>query len=127
MMNSDTLLREVQAELEDAKGEHIRVLNVESLTPMTEHMIFVTGTSSRHVKALANNLVMHCKQNGVQPLGVEGLDQGEWVLVDLVSVVVHIMQPDARAFYQLEKLWDVRTRPPEEELSVSADDAESRE
>lgn len=121
-MKPEILLEEVQRELEDMKGENIRVLNVESLTAMTDHMVFVTGTSSRHVKAISNNLVEFCKHNDHQPMGVEGLDQGEWVLVDLVSVVVHIMQPDSRAFYQLEKLWDMKTRPSEEELSVSTED-----
>lgn len=91
--------------LEELKARETRKIDVRSLTPLTDWMLICTGTSSRHVKSLADNLVLKAKQAGHQPKGVEGLDEGEWVLVDLGGVVVHIMQAQTRAFYQLEKLW----------------------
>lgn len=103
--------------LEDLKGQNILVLNVEKLTTVTDTMIICTGTSSRHVKALAQNVGEDAKKAGYPPLGIEGLDMGEWVLVDLGGVVVHVMQAQARVFYQLEKLWTVE-EPVEEELDA---------
>lgn len=91
--------------IEELKGRDLRLLDVRALTPLTDFMLIVTGTSNRHVKSLADNLVMTAKRAGHQPMGVEGLDQAEWVLVDLGGMVVHIMQAQTRAFYQLEKLW----------------------
>ncbi|NKF21371.1 ribosome silencing factor [Solimonas marina] len=93
--------------LEDLKGQDITVLDVQKLTTVTDTMIICTGTSNRHVKSLAQNVAEDAKHAGHQPLGLEGTDQGEWVLVDLGGVVVHVMQAQARAFYQLEKLWTV--------------------
>jgi len=91
--------------IDELKGRDVRFLDVRSLTPLTDYMLIVTGTSNRHVKSIADSVVMSAKQAGHQPSGVEGLDEAEWVLVDLGGVVVHIMQAQTRAFYQLEKLW----------------------
>ena len=99
--------------LDDLKGQDITVLDVQSLTTVTDTMIICTGTSSRHVKALAQNVAEDAKHAGHQPLGIEGSDQGEWVLVDLGGVVVHVMQAQARVFYQLEKLWTPQEPAPE--------------
>lgn len=93
--------------LEDLKGQNITVLDVMKLTTVTDTMIICTGTSNRHVKSLAQNVAGDAKHAGHPPLGIEGTEQGEWVLVDLGGVVVHVMQAQARAFYQLEKLWTV--------------------
>lgn len=106
-MKTPTLTKLAVAALEDLKAQDIRVLDVKHVTTVTDAMIICTGTSNRHVKSLAQNVVDKAKENGVRPLGTEGLDQGEWALVDLNGVVVHVMQAQARVFYQLEKLWDV--------------------
>ncbi len=93
--------------LEDIKAEDITVLDVMTMTDVTDYMVIATGKSQRQVKALANEVVMQAKEAGVQPLGVEGEDIGEWALVDLGDVIVHIMLPQVRATYNLEKLWRV--------------------
>jgi ribosome-associated protein len=99
-------LRELALDaIEELKGENIVVLDVKNLTFVTDHMIITSGRSARQVKALAENVIAKAKAAGERPLGIEGLDGGEWVLVDLVDVVVHVMQPDTRAYYELEKLW----------------------
>lgn len=99
------LLERVTQALEDVKAVDIRILDVEALTTITSQMVVCTGTSKRHVQSLAENLIADAKHAGEPPLGVEGRDEGEWVLVDLGEIVVHIMQAQARALYQLEKLW----------------------
>jgi len=76
---------------------------------MTDTMVLCTGTSSRHVSALAHNVLDEAKLKGLRPLGLEGMDQGEWALVDLNGVLVHVMQAQTRAFYQLEKLWSIES------------------
>jgi ribosome-associated protein len=93
--------------LEELKGVDIKVLDVHELTSITDWMVICTGTSNRHVKSLAENVLQVAKEHGFKPRGVEGLTEGEWALVDLNGVVVHVMQAQARAFYQLEKLWDM--------------------
>ncbi|HVT35980.1 MAG TPA: ribosome silencing factor [Nevskiaceae bacterium] len=97
--------------LEDLKAQDLKVLDVRSQTTLTDTMVVCTGTSSRHVKALAGNLVTSAKHAGFQPGGVEGMEVGEWVLVNLGEVVVHIMQVQTRAFFQLEKLWEMQPPP----------------
>lgn len=91
--------------IEDLKGEKIIELDVKGKTSFTDLMIIVSGTSSRHVKSIAQNVADTVRQAGVMPLGMEGEEQSEWVLVDLGDIVVHVMQPQVREFYGLEKLW----------------------
>jgi ribosome-associated protein len=110
-MKTSPLVKLVVHAIEDLKGLDIRVLDVAALTTITDHMVVATGTSNRHVKSIADSVVARAKEGGYRPLGVEGTDAAEWVLVDLGDAVVHVMQAQARAFYQLEKLWDVP--PPE--------------
>ena len=108
--DSDRLLEIVLTALDDMKGVDVRVIDVRDLTSITDRMVIVSGTSTRHVKALAENVALQAKQHGYQPLGIEGDNTAEWVLVDLADVVVHVMMPEIRDFYALEKLWSVGGR-----------------
>ena len=110
-MKTPPLLDLVERSIEDIKGLELKRIDVKALTTITDYMVICTGTSNRHVKSIADNIIVKAKEAGYRPLGVEGMDSGEWVLVDLGDVVAHVMQVQARAFYQLEKLWDVP--PPE--------------
>jgi ribosome-associated protein len=96
----------VQA-LEDIKGKEIVALDVAKLSDVMDTLVICTGTSSRQVKSLANNVVEEGKKAGVRPIGVEGMEQGEWVLVDYGDLVVHVMLAEVRSFYELEKLWSM--------------------
>ena len=104
---ADRLLGLVIDALEDLKAVDIKVLDVTGITSITDRMVVAGGTSTRHVKSISDNVVQKAKQAGNPPLGVEGEQAGEWVLIDLGDVVVHVMLPPVRAFYALEKLWSV--------------------
>jgi len=106
-MQTDELKAIALQALEDLKGLNIVAYDVRDMTPVTDIMIIASGTSDRHVKSLADAVVIACKKAGIPPMGVEGQREGEWVLVDLGDVVVHVMQPRIREFYALEKLWTV--------------------
>ncbi len=104
-MNTKQLCDLAVDALEDIKGMDIKVLDVMNKSSVTDIMIFASGNTSRQVKALANSVADKAKKAGSPALGVEGDEGNEWVLVDLGDVVVHIMQPTIREFYNLEKLW----------------------
>ena len=95
----------VQTALEDMKAKNITVLNVEELTDVMERIVIADGTSKRHVRAMADSLGADAKQAGFMPLGREGGNDSDWTLIDLGAVVVHMMMPAAREFYDLEGLW----------------------
>jgi ribosome-associated protein len=101
----EALKKLVVEALEDIKGGDIRILDVRDRTSITDVMVIATGNSNRQVKALVDSVIEKSKKAGVQVLGTEGTEAGEWALVDLGDVVVHIMQPSVRDFYNLEKLW----------------------
>lgn len=111
-MTVEDTLKLALAAIEELKGEELRVLDVTELTPITDYMVICNGRSARHVKRLGENLMRQAKAAGLRPR-IEGLAEAEWVLIDLSGVVVHIMQPTTRAYYQLEKLWDISVRPAE--------------
>jgi ribosome-associated protein len=98
----------VVAALEDLKAQNVTVLDVRGVTDVTDTIVVASGTSDRHVKSLAGSVYAKAKAGGFRPIGMEGEQEGEWVLVDLQDAIVHVMLPRVREFYGLEKLWDVR-------------------
>lgn len=104
MLSAD-LVKLAIAALEDIKAQDITTIDVREKTSITDYMVIASGTSSRHVKSLVDNVLEKVKEQGVRPLGSEGLDSGEWALLDLGDIVVHVMLPTARQFYDLERLW----------------------
>lgn len=103
--NIEECLKIVHTALEDLKAKNITLLNVTHLTEEMDYIVITEGTSNRHIRAVANNVAFEAKQAGFLPIGVEGQDASDWVLVDLGAVVVHVMMPQAREFYNLEGLW----------------------
>ena len=93
--------------LEDMKALEIKVLDVRGLTDVADTMVIASGTSDRHVRSVAQNVVEKTKQAGFRPHGVEGQQDSDWVLIDLHDMIVHVMLPRVREFYGLEKLWDM--------------------
>ncbi|MDF2179337.1 ribosome silencing factor [Aliiglaciecola sp. CAU 1673] len=104
-MEHEKLKQFVIEKIEDLKGRDIVNLDVTGKSSFTDTMVVCSGNSKRHVVSIADKVVTEAKHVGVTPLSVEGADTGEWVLVDLGDIVVHVMQDEARDFYQLEKLW----------------------
>lgn len=100
------------AALEDVKGVNIELIDVAPLTSIADHMVICTGTSNRHVKALADHVMEKAREAGVKGINSQGLEQGDWALVDLNGTLVHVMQASARLTYQLEKLWDLGQAKP---------------
>ena len=109
-MNIKKLEKTVINSLEEVKAVDIKVLDVRQLTSITDTMIIASGTSARHIRSLAQKVIEDAKKINVYPLGTEGEDQGEWALIDLGDIVVHIMQRSIREYYQLEKLWSVDSK-----------------
>jgi ribosome-associated protein len=102
----------VTAALDDMKAVNVKVLDVRGLTDIADTMIIASGNSDRHVKSIADRVVEKAKQSGFRPLGKEGERDGEWVLVDLQDIILHVMLPRVREFYGLERLWDNGTETP---------------
>lgn len=102
-----TLRRRVLAALDELKAHDVREIDVRGRTSIADLLIIASGTSSRHVKSIADEVVKFAKRAGMVPLGVEGEDESEWVLVDLGDIIVHVMLPRVREFYGLERLWTV--------------------
>ncbi len=100
------LAQVVLAALEDMKAVNVKAMDVRGITDITDMMVVASGTSDRHVKSIADRVVQRCKEAGYRPFGIEGERDGEWVLLDLNDVVLHVMLPRVREFYALEKLWE---------------------
>lgn len=107
-MNSFTRL--IAATMEDLKARDVQTFDVRKLTTMTDYMIIASGRSGRQVKSIADKVLETAKTRQVKPLGVEGQQQAEWILIDFGDVIAHIMHPDTREYYQLEKLWSATGR-----------------
>ena len=106
-MRSKELVELVELALDDLKAVDIKTMEVSGLTSITDYMVIAGGTSDRHVRSIADNVIEKAKEAGANILGIEGHEFGEWVLVDLTDVVVHIMQSRVRDFYKLENLWNM--------------------
>ena len=106
-MTPETLSKAVLEALDDMKAVDVRMLDVRNLTSVTDYMIIASGRSDRQVRALADKVVETAKALKSGPVGMEGKESGEWILVDLGDVIAHLMHPTTRAYYQLEKLWMV--------------------
>ena len=108
----------VTAALDDMKAVNVKVLDVRGLTDIADTMVIASGNSDRHVRSIADNVARKAKEAGYRPLGTEGARDGEWVLVDLTDILVHVMLPRVREFYGLESLWDAGDAP-----AATGDDA----
>lgn len=111
MLTIEEKTQAVVAALEDIKATDINVINTSKLSSMFERMVIASGNSNRQTRALADNVVVKLKELGEEVLGREGEDSGDWVLIDLGEVIVHIMVPAVRAYYNLEELWNVKHLP----------------
>ena len=104
-MDSKQLLAFALDKIDDMKARDVVQLDVRDSSDITDYMVVCSGTSKRHVQSIADNVAKEARHAGEEPLGYEGQDEGEWVLVDLGDVVVHVMQDHSRSYYDLEKLW----------------------
>jgi ribosome-associated protein len=115
------LLANVHAALEELKAKDVVEIDVRGKSSVADYMVIASGTSTRHVKSSANEVVKFARKLDVMPLGVEGEREAEWVLVDLGDVIVHVMLPRVREFYALERLWTVGDNPPDDHETADAD------
>lgn len=104
-MQDEQLKAFIINQLEDMKAKEIVIIDVADISDITDTLIICTGTSKRHVRSIAEQTALAAKNAGEVPLGVEGLEGSEWVLIDMGNIVVHVMQDETRQYYQLEKLW----------------------
>ncbi|WP_286233143.1 ribosome silencing factor [Thalassotalea sediminis] len=105
-MQIDAIATFVVDKIDDLKGRDITSIDIREKSDIADYMIVASGNSTRHVKSIAQHVVMECRTEGVEPIGIEGNDIGEWCLVDLGDVIVHIMTDEIRDMYQLEQLWE---------------------
>lgn len=106
-LSSDALLKLVETSLDDNKAQALTVIDLAGKSTIADHMVIVTGTSSRQISAMADYLVQDLKAAGYENIIVDGQSQGDWVLVDIGDIIVHLFRPEVREFYNLEKMWDV--------------------
>lgn len=118
-MNSEQLKEAVIEAVDDMKAVDIVALDIREVSSFADYMVIASGTSDTHVKAIANSAAVDVRAKGVSPIGEEGADVSEWVLVDFGDVVLHVMRPEVREFYNLEKLWNTEVRKLLEETAMS--------
>lgn len=116
-LNTKTLATIVEDALDDMKANEVVRIDVRHLTSITDEMFVASGRSDRHVRAISDAILERTKAAGFTALGIEGVDVGEWVLIDLADVIVHVMLPKTRDFYEIEKLWDISS--PREAAEIS--------
>ena len=121
---AEVLLQHVRNAVEELKAKDVVEIDVRGKTSIADFLVIASGTSTRHVKSIADEVVRYAKQAGMMPLGVEGQRDADWVLVDLGDIIVHVMLPRIREFYGLERLWTVGDQPPEEEDALATGRAE---
>ena len=109
-LSFDQLQELVINALEDFKAIDIQQIDVRGQNPLTDLFVVASGSSLRHIRSMADNLILKTKEAGNPPIGIEGDRQSEWVLVDLNDIIVHLMLPQTRAFYNLEKLWEASSQ-----------------
>lgn len=105
-MELEQLVALTRESLDEMKATDIQVIDIQGKSSMTDFVMLACGTSTRHVKSIANNVQVRAKEAGEEPLGSEGEREGEWCLVDLNSIIVHVMLPEVRDYYKLEKIWE---------------------
>lgn len=125
-MDIRKLQKIVVSALEDIKGEDIEVINTSKLTSLFDYIVIATGNSNRQVKSLANNVVVKVKEAGGDVVSSEGEDGGEWVLVDLGDIVVHVMQANVRAYYNLEELWQAKPSTKRSKADADGEEGEKK-
>lgn len=113
-MKAEDLKDFVVEALDDIKAQEVLAINVEGVSNVTDYMVVASGTSNRHAKSCAAKVIEALKEQGIRPIGVEGEEKAEWVLVDLGDVVVHIMLPEVRSFYDVESLWQINAQTQEQ-------------
>ena len=123
MLNTRALSAYIVSALKDAKAVDIQVIDVRKLTDITDQMIICSGTSDRHVKSLAREVMTALIDQDTSRASIEGEDLGEWILIDYIDVLVHIMKRETREYYDLENLWDNRLIPQAHEHEYSHDEA----
>jgi ribosome-associated protein len=118
-MELEQLQQLVIDKLDDMKAQDIKVIDVRGKSSVTDLMIIATGNSTRHVKSLAQTVELAAKEAGVKPLGMEGEQQGDWVLLDLNDIILHVMLANVRDFYNLEKLWEAGQSLPQARVGAA--------
>jgi ribosome-associated protein len=117
-MQTEEIKKLVINALEDMKAKDITVIDVKGRSSVTDYMILATGTSKKHAQAVCDNASTDAKAQGLKPLGAEGRDSSDWMLLDLGDVIVHVMTEQARHFYDLERLWGEPTKEQNTDLSA---------
>ena len=105
-LNPEEMSKDIYTQLEDAKAEDLKTIDLRGKTSLADHIVIASGRSSRHVASLANNLVVHLKAMRLKYLKIEGLPQADWVIVDTGDVVVHLFRPEVREYYHIEEIWE---------------------